>query len=401
MGDSKCIICGKRPAVTGLVCDQDKRTIHHQLAGLPRQVQRVADQVVPLEVGDDARVSTTRVHAGAPARVDALSLTGPGSEDVEWVSARSVLHPAVRQWTTSRTVTVEQLVDGRPVRQQRTVTDWHRELLVDDDGRTVLVANDDQAGLVPPAEWLDSWVRRWRVSFGHHVPRRSRPVNTADTAAPQTGRAEREERARVLLGLTGYVEPARRADDPVAAEWALRFGPRPASPAVAADVRYLLTWIDQICDHRQVAVMATELRALAGELARVIGDGSHLQWLGRCPTAVVDEQQGTGRPCGAGLWQDPHVSQIQCPRCASTWGPQWRQIMGLARQIRAAWPLDRRRRYTDSERTDLPAVACPGCSWPVTVTWRESTGRGDRQRWWNIQTVQCRLNCPDARRVLA
>ncbi len=450
MSDTLCVVCQRREPARGLVCDLDRGRMAEQLTTLPGLIRELGYQLVPAVTGRTERVSVSTPRAPMPARGDVLSLAAPGSPDTEWVPALSVTRPAVRQWSTTHTVLVEVVRGGQVVREERTVVDWHREMVpggghqpsttcaCGDDTLhpavrcPALVVDDDQSGLLPPAEWLDMWTRRWRLHFGHHVPSRThhrpppteaqrrdhlrahlwrlatQPVTAAATAwFAALARAARRHKAATATGMVGYQEPADRPDDPLAAEWQARFGDGAARSAAAGDIRYLLTWLDHACDTLpDIGQMATQLHTLTCELDRVLGRIPDQQWLGRCPAMLITraterdggEDEGVRRPCGAGLWQDPHASQVRCARCQSTWGPDPRQLLALARDIRDVWPLDRRRRYTGPERDLLPAPKCPSCDSVVTVQWRDVTEPGDRERWWRIGAVTCRLGCPDAAR---
>lgn len=413
MRDALCAVCGRREPARGLVCEADRKRLAEQLAELPGQIARIDRNLVPAASTalDGDRVRVTRVDAPLPVRTDALSLAGPGSEDVEWMPALAALHPAVRRWTTRHTVVVERRAGAEVVREERTIILWHRALVpgVDDPATghryPVLVDDDDQAGVVPPREWLDVWARRFRLHFGHHVPRRTfprrpQPPRVLDADERLLEEEVRMGRVRTVLGIGGYVKPVDRPDDPLAEEWDIRFGAIPTDKAVAGNVRYLLTWLDRACDnHPDIGELAAELRSLAAELGRVLGERPDQQWLGRCPAVVVDHADGedSRRACGAGLWQDPHASQVRCPRCQSVWGPDPRALLQLAGEIRTAWPLDRRRRYCRREITNLPALACSGCGQPLHVRWREVTAPAvDRERWWRCVGVSCSNRCPDA-----
>ncbi len=399
MSDALCAVCWRREPARGLVCEPDRKRLAAQLAALPRQILALDEHLVPTAVGfADERVHLTRVEAPLPLRTDVLSLLGPGSEDVDWMPALSVLHPAVRRWSTTQTVVIERL-DGRQlVREERTITDWHQELVLDAGGRSVLVRDDDQTGVIPPREWLDIWTRRFRRHFGHHVP--ARTTKHRPPAEPSLEADERQRRARTVLGFNegrgGTIPALERPDDPLADEWVIRFGGPPRYQAAAADVRYLTTWLDAACDdHPDIGAMAAELRSLSAELRRILGEAPEQQWLGRCP-AVIVESDDVRRPCGAGLWQDPYVSQAQCPRCSSTWGTSAPELLALARDIRTMWPLDRRRRYSAADRRQVPAVACAGCGQELAVQWREITAAADRERWWRFSGVACASGCADA-----
>lgn len=397
-----CVVCRRRPPARGQVCDGDRDNIAKLLADLPRKMAALERQLVPSPTGAGERVSTSRTGSPMPARLDALSLSGPGAGRVT-----PMLHPKVRRWSTSRTVTV-QIPGQEPV--DRTVTDWHQELLVDDDGQPVLVADDDQIGTLPPAEWLAWTVRAWQEHFGHHLgrgraappPRRRRELDAV----------ERHQAAVKHLGLGS----ARRAGDrdPLGEEWEIRFGEPARAEQPAADVAYLLNWMDVACDDADtldLAAMSTELRSLSAELARVLGEQPDQAWLGRCPAQVTDRfepadpgaedaplRRPVNRPCGAGLWHEPFASGVQCPRCHSVW-PQ-PQLLALAYAIREVWPIDRRRRYHLAEIRALRAPRCPGCGKTTGIEWRNATGTDDDTMWWRPVKVTCPASCPDTERLL-
>ncbi len=390
--DTSCVVCGRREPARGRVCESDRKRLTEQLAALPGQMARIDRSLIPIAGGglDDERVHITRVDAPIPVRVDALSLAGPGSEDVEWMPAAAVMQPAVRRWATRSTVTIERTVNGQVVQEERTIVEWHVA------GSGELVGNDDQGGVVPPREWLDVWARRFRRFFGHHVPRRTYP-RRPEAQAPLEAE-ERRRRARTVLGIGGYVEPVARPDDPLAEEWDIRFGERRTDHATDGNVRYLLTFLDAACDrHPDVDMLAAELRSLSAELGRVLGERRDQQWLGRCPAMIVRRDgEEVRRPCGAGLWQNPHASRVCCPRCQSTWGPGALELLRLAGEIRQVWPLDRRRRYGVPERDGVPEQKCAGCGKPLEVRWQEVTAPTDREQWWKYVGVSCSSRCPDA-----
>jgi hypothetical protein len=398
MGDvQQCVVCRRRKPTQGLICDADVKRLSEQLGELPRQLAALALGLVPTAAGAfGERVRTSRTGSPTGARLDVLTLTGPGT-------ARPVpgmLHPQVRKWQATETVVFD---DGT----ERQITTWQQELVRGEDGRPVHVADDDQVGLLPPREWLESWVRRWRTHFRHStrvLPRygpKTREYNTALVASL----AARQNAAQVLLGLTrGHNgAPVLRTNDPIAEEWEIRFGEPALAREPAADVTYLLAWLGKACEElHDIGDFAAELRALSSELARVLGEHPDQQWLGRCPVQLTNRETGEAAPCGAGLWQDPYASQVACPRCRTSWGPGGLALLRLAAEIRAAWPLDRRRRYTCAEVAAIAThrlVRCPACAAGVTVTWREVTAFGDRERTWRPERTCCPEGCPDAERL--
>jgi hypothetical protein len=319
-----------------------------------------------------------------PARLDVLSLVGPGNESVT-----AMLHPQVRRWSATRTVTVTTVRANRWVQEDRAVTDWFQELALDEAGHPILVADDDQVGVLPPREWLDSWVRAWRSGLGLHTPK-PRPSHWYEPAEP----------VRSGSGPDPARGAADRFADPLRDEWEIRYGEPPRNRATAANVEFLTLWLDKAClVDLGVAAFAAELHTLVAELSRVLGDTPDQQWLGRCP-ATLAEHDGATTTCAAGLWQDPHASQVVCPRCHSTWGPRPVELLHLAREIRRVWPIDRRRRYTAAEVDDLVLPGCPACSSTTHITWREATGTLDTTRWWQPAAVTCPNGCPDAERLM-
>lgn len=416
MSEGKCVVCRRRAPTRDHVCEADRELMGHRLGDLPRMVNELRLQLVPTATGESERVTTSRTHASAPARLDALSLLAPGNEAVT-----VALHPRIRRWSTTRTVNVtimvggahraggQQLLDARPKVVQRTITDWHAEPETDTDGAPVLVAPDDQIGTLPPAEWLASWVGAWRAHFGHHAPRPRGPVPVGthrqmvlDTFG-QVATARDAVRARDAAG-------AERPTDPLAAEWDTRFGDNTVQGSLITNMMYLLRWLDAACD-ADVAIreFAAELAALHADLTRVLGEHPDQQWLGRCPTPVMDPETGVERACAAGLWQDPHASIVVCPRCHSSWGPEKVHLLRLAAGIRRVWPIDRRRRYQADEINELtgsnpnvPSVwpKCPTCGTGVAITWREVTATVDTARWWRPDKAECPKGCPEAARTL-
>lgn len=415
----RCVVCRHRDA--HVVCTEDRHRAAQMLTALPRRIAALPLLLVPGRSAPGDRVSTTVVEARMPVRADTLTLIGPGSD----VTAH--LHPLVRHWATQRTVTVHVTVAGRRRAQQVTLTEWHNELVLDGDGKPVLVTNGDQVGVLPPVEWLDQWTRNWRRDLGHSVGPRTR---RADPAAGYPTRAAmyramadtdpadspavaamiaqwRTETARVALGLNTH----HRGDDPLADEWEIRWGEPDRYHAYVANTRYLMTWLDEACDRDlDIAAFFAELRALHAELGRVLGEQPDDEWIGRCPALIEDPDDGTTRPCGAGLWKDPYigtysnghmigVGRVECPRCHSAWTTPT-EITALAQQIRRVWPVDRRRRYTTDDIDRLAAPKCRSCTQPVIIEWRDVTATTDRTRWWQPAGSSCPNNCEEARRAV-
>lgn len=405
MSEILCVVCHHRTPDHGYVCNVDRKRIATQLSELPQKVTALTLQLVPgTGASLDERVATSRTGSPVGARLDVLNLTGPGA-DRDQAAMAGMLHPQIRKWRTTHTVTVTVWKDGRPEQEQREIVSWEQEIVRDDDGQPVLVSHDDQIGLLPPGEWLAWWTRSWRHTLGHNGPLRKRgQAKDAVTARRNLDTHMRLENAKTLLGLHGNVPVADRPTDPLADEWTLRFGGPARDRAVTSNATYLVTWLDDVCDQDpQIAQFAAELRALTAELDRVLGEQPDQQWLGRCPTSLTHRETGTSTVCGAGLWQDPWASQVVCPRCRSTWGPIKLDLLRLASAIRKVWPVDRRRMYTLEEFQVINAqnpLRCPTCAGTVTITWRAAGARGERYRWQRPVRAFCRAGCPDAERLI-
>jgi hypothetical protein len=374
-----CVVCRRREPPDGHVCDTCQARIVTGLDDLLDKMDTLHLAVVPTAAPASDRVSTSRTGAPLPVRLDALSLIGPGNESVT-----AMMHPLVRRWSASRVVTVTTVQANRWVQADRTITDWFQELALDDAGHPILAPDDDQIGVLPPREWLDSWVRAWRAAMHLHTPKPS-PVHTWDT---EPVRHDPDP------GVTD------RFADPLRDEWEIRYGHPPRNRANQANVEFLKLWLDKACRlDIGVAAFAAELHTLVAELSRVLGDTPDQQWLGRCP-AQLAEHDGGITTCAAGLWQDPHASQVVCPRCHSTWGPRPVELLHLAREIRRVWPVDRRRRYTAGEIDGLDLPVCPGCANQARVRWADVTATVDLERWWRPTAVTCPNGCPDAGRLM-
>lgn len=427
MTDQTCVVCHNNP---GPVCDDDQAAMTKMLTALPRRLRQLATALLPGQTEPGERVAAPgKVHAPLPARLDALSLVGPGTSEI---TVR--LNPLVRHWSAKRTVLVQTHVAGLAKVVEVEVTDWFHETVTGPDGRPVLVPEDDQVGTVPPREWLDAQVRRWRACFGHKVPPRT-------LASSHGSRTHLSGRHRTLLrvpggdrvlafllaaakvggdwqrsahfGLLGYQEPAERSLDPLLDDIERRFGEAPKELTVEWDVQYLATWLAAACEvpELDIAEFAAQLRALHAEIGRALGETPDQQWIGRCPAFIVEElppEEEDGepvvrrRPCGAGLWQDnaSFTAQVQCPRCSSVHDTRGPGAAHTAREIRRVWPLDRRRRYSAADIDQLRMPKCPTCSERVRVQWKDVTGTRDRQRWWTPESASCDTGCDDARRVL-
>lgn len=418
MGETLCVVCGHRKAVEGCVCEPDRTRLADQLTGLPRKVARLAVQLVPAGHNTSAgeRVTVSRAGSPTPARIDILTLLGPGTDRLAAAAMTGALNPHIRRWRTVENVTATR-ADGT-IRDCEVIT-WHQEITAGAlttytntatfesqhrpaDQQMIPLGHDDQVGLVPPAAWAHGWARRWQTAFGHHPSIRKSGAGRNRTPPETPDAAARQRAARTALGLDDWIEPAARPDDPLHLDWQHRFGPVERGWRLDTDIGYLTSWLGHACSRHDLDldVFASELRALSDELTRVLGERPDQQWLGRCPTTLTDKTSGTVRRCGAGIWQDPYASQVMCLRCRSVWGPDKKELIGLAIAIRRAWPVDRRRRYTqhDLELLDTqPPPVCPVCTAPVDVGWREVTARGDRERWWRPAKAVCPQGCDTSR----
>lgn len=426
MAEDMCVVCRRREPVTGSVCTPDLWTLQAMLDDLPRKLRVLPLMLVPGQSPGGERTATTRVGSPTPARLDALSLVGPGSTPLP-----GALHPLIRRRHTQREVRVTARVGAyRVVEHVFVLTEWHQEIAVDDDGKPVMVPDDDQAGILPPAEWLDQTVRRWRTAFGHQRPaprelfaggRAKTPEATAmavswlATLPPEQVAVMATARKLWMCGQQGLTDltvgnepgyggnrPDRlREDDPVADAWRIRFGQSGGVP-VSANIAYLRAWLGRAAERDRIDLGAftAELRSLTAELTRVLGELPDQQWLGKCPALIADQTAGTSDHCGAGLWQDPHASVVECPRCHSSWGPRMVHLTHLAAEIRRVWPLDRRRRYHADEIDALREVRCPDCAEPVNVMWQEVTAVGDKRRWWRPASTKCPHGCPRGAGIL-
>jgi DNA-directed RNA polymerase subunit RPC12/RpoP len=426
MTDGLCHICRRRDPAHGRVCDVCSTAVVDMLNDLPRKLALLPLMLMPGQSPGGEKVTTTRVGSPTPARLDALSLVGPGS-----VSVPAALHPMIRRWSTSRDVQVDARVGTYRVdTHTTTLTEWHQELVVDDDGEPVLVADDDQIGALPPAEWLDQVTRKWRAAFGHSRPPLTYVQSSAGPRPPRdlhqwvltNGTPEQIKTMFAVEQLTrdyrqgvndlvagkepgyGGHRPANlREDDPVADAWELRFGDRRISQNAATNIKYLRTWWERACASEQLDVcrFAAELRSMSAELTRVLGEQPDHQWLGRCPARITDKTTEQTSTCGAGLWQDPHASVVECPRCHSSWGPRMVHLMHLAAEIRRVWPLDRRRRYNADEIDALRPIRCPECTEnDIEISWQEVSATTDNRRWWRPTRTRCSNGCAKGRDIL-
>jgi hypothetical protein len=260
-----CRVGGHHHDSPAAICNFHLETGRAQLAALPRLVADLTRHLVPGATLPGEKVTTSRIGSPTPARLDVLTLVGPGTTEIR--RDRRSLVPQVRRWSTleTRTVAVPR-GHGTTLRYElvrRQVRIWHRELIVDptDPGRAcrcgehhpetprrpLLVADNDQVGLVPPAEWADLWVRRWRRELGHPVPAaRTRLRGLARLIG-------RPAPAAVPLPAYDRVaeDPGGRLADAAVRESLLMAAGRPwILPAVAAYVTIQRTYADQLAQAR-------------------------------------------------------------------------------------------------------------------------------------------------------
>ena len=439
-----CIVC--RHQEGDIVCKDDRSGLAKMIAALPGRVERLSLMLMPGQGSSEPRVSTSRTAASIPS---ALSLLAGGNDQVS-----GMLHPLVRRWQTLRKATVSRVVFAGGVativEEETELVEWHRELVRDPAGRIVEVPDDDQIGMLPPREWLDTQVRFWRLKLGDHVPSRT-PGAIAHRSYDQDGRSvvtmwpaslphgnaktarvtalqvasmlstaygrqvysllhavewywQRQVNAR--LGLYPEVSPVDRPIDPLQEDIEARFGEPPRSLAMAWDVKYLLTHLDVACDRGDelgIDAFAAELQALTAEIQRVLGDEQKQIWIGRCPAFLTDVDSEVRYPCGAGLWQEDGWAQVKCPHCHTTWDTRGPAGRSMAREIHKVWPIDRRRRYSAEDMAAAMPPRCPTCAQRVIIEWREVTGTDDvreRRRWWQPRTSRCESGCANAGRAL-
>jgi hypothetical protein len=424
-----CTICRKQQPTEGRVCNPCRLSIGAHLDRLLSRLTELPLHLAPSSAPPGERVATSRTGSPTPARLDVLSLLGRGAVVTGDLGAQ---RPLVRRWYTNREVDVSQR--GVPS-STVVITEWHQEFVRDPEtGAPVMVADDDQVGLIPPREWLGQQVDAWRAVLGRYRPPAAR-VSAAEQPGEQLGDealrwllryappgvvvnawmarvmvdAYRHGRAQLIAGMSpGYAgnRPAEvREEDPLADEWRIRFGEAGPARAPAENVRYLRSRLDLVCDRDDLAIdlhrFVTELRSLNAELGRALGEKSDQEYLGRCPSTVTDRETGTSGPCGASIWQEPFASVVTCPRCRSTHGPRVVDLIRLAQDIRRVWPLDRRKRYGLDDVDQVPDVPCPKCGQKVYVYWRDVTGTDEGWRtWFVVAGVMCPGGCAEALEVL-
>jgi hypothetical protein len=137
--------------------------VRELLTDLPRKLTLL----MPGQAPGGEKIAASRVGSPTSARLAALNLVGPGS-----VSVPAALHPLVRRWVTYREVQVDARVGVYRIDSHTTtIPEWHQEVVQDPEtGDPVMVPDDDQIGVLPPAEWLAHTTKVWRRAFGHTRP---------------------------------------------------------------------------------------------------------------------------------------------------------------------------------------------------------------------------------------
>lgn len=450
-----CLFTGHQHRGAGGFCAEHLDESRALVDGITRMTRELGYHLAPGAGPAGEKVSTSRTGSPTPARLDVLSLIGPGVSEIR-IDPRS-LAVQVRRWSTVTTYEVAVVRNGKTITERRELRDYHAEIVTDGAGAPVRRLLSDQVGAIPPAEWLDTWVRRFRIAL-QHPPRplpagawvdygeaeqakrlargaltewvrinQGRPTMMRAVAAflgirqayMETAAALRAEVTANVLGMRPDGPGARaRAEDALAgrrppvvaydtatAEWILRYGAARTAAAVEVDAGYLTRWLPMViavnddADTLGLADFAAELRHLHRELECVLGLTRDDQWVGRCPARLVDPRTGdeTGKVCGAGIWHDAHRDgPIRCPRCHTRWPvKEW---LALAARIRYAWPIDVRRRYTLGDREAAERVVerlpkCRGCESTMSVRWVPEWRRGDRARMWRPAGYFCPTGC--------
>ncbi len=461
----------------GEVCAEHLTWLRASIRRLPQLAGRLTDILVPGSAPSGDKVSSSHTGSPVPGNLGAYSLVGPGAGDV-WLDTRAMV-PVVRRWSATETVTVLEIEhcpypadsehdhvrasraawlaswpDGKPVYRRRQMRVWHSQIVtngrgtrcrcgdVHGAGRPVMRRDEDQHGVIPPAEWCDIWVTRFRRELGRPAGDRTAVVSPVDpdprkrlaraalglrphidvparlargpyqampalVAYLQAVLADRDRAARTAVGAAvlglrpgyaGEAPPLRH--DPVSAAWSVRFDLVQRAASIETDTAWLADNLPLAAEYLpDIGDFAAELAALLREMEHLLGDTVDDQWLGRCPIPLLDaDGNPTDRYCGMGMWHDPHKTgwRIQCARCLTTW-PE-RDWLQLAARIHWTWPVDPRRRYTEAERRESEAnlermPRCRTCGQTMHVEWLETTGTRDRTRRWRPGRLTCPASC--------
>lgn len=405
---SVCRVGNHRHNGTSALCDRHLDTIRTQLAAIARYTRQLPYHLMPGTTPPGDRVSTSRTGSPTPGRLDVLSLSAAGNADVR-LDPR-LLHQQVRQWSTVSTLTVRTIRGAEWVTETRRIPTWHSQIVTDghpqpqacqcghihDDqaiptgtpeGRPMLVMDSDQVGLLPPAEWADEWVRKWRLALGRtRSPIRGRVDLACD--ADQRKRLHRatigealrkarqspalmpavahlitvqrayatyldEVKPRVRAALLGIrtdgphhqARVAQAIDNPglatpaavhdsVAAEWAVRYGTAQTEAAVEIDCQRLAEWVELAADAADLAAGdpdATErvdIGRFAGELRALHAELARV-------VGVISDDIWLGR-CPA-LLRDTDGEETDRPCGYGLWQDPYRTVVECGR-CRSMWP---------------------------------------------------------------
>lgn len=183
------------------------------------------------------------------------------------------------------------------------------------------------------------------------TPQASEPINITplDLDAPADPR-KRELAARIALGIDPEAD-YQEGDLSVATEldgWArdwltYRTSEHLPAPLVTSLCAWLSDRLEWACQHHPaVDEFAGDLLRISRATHRASQAGRRSgEVVGRCPKRLRDDTSTQPSYCSTPLRIDPYATQIQCPRCGSTWdrdrGHQWvtlaaeMQAVGLAR----------------------------------------------------------------------
>jgi hypothetical protein len=150
-----CVVCGLRPPRNPPACELCRHRLAARLWEI-RDLHALLPAALEPGQGETQRVSGSR-EAPLPLRLAALDLAGEARAGV----VKDVLLPKVRTWFDPEVSTDR---DGF------WFGGWHRQRVLDEEGKPVLVGAHDQDGMLPVATVLDSWAREWAEFLGQPLP---------------------------------------------------------------------------------------------------------------------------------------------------------------------------------------------------------------------------------------